>query len=209
MADGNCVVPCGNDNFYYPSTPYFADVSGDEQSPYYTFYFKWIQRMAYLGAVSPYEATPGCSVGYFCPYGVYTRRGEMAKQVIAGLVTWSYWNTRILIEMHLSPPTQWKGISYSPRRHTFFRMLYDWYNYDATAGQYVYQMVDADLTALKQSGFNLIHLYLWDRTLLVSVNALEPAGFCPCPSAPYSCGQPSQWNALADFVQKAENKGLS
>jgi len=60
VADGGCLTPCGNDNFYYPTTPYFTDASDNQQSPYYTFYFKWIQRMAYLGAVSPYEATPGC-----------------------------------------------------------------------------------------------------------------------------------------------------
>jgi len=134
----------------------------------------------------------------------------MAKQVMAGLVTWSYWNSRILVEMHLSPPTQWKGISYSPRRHTFFRMLYDWNDQDATTGQYVHQMVDADLTMLKQSGFNLLHLYLWDMTLLRGENGDEEAGFCPYPNAPNSCNgfRSSQWGALNDFVQKAENKGL-
>ena len=70
------------------------------------------------------------------------------------------------------PPTKWKGINYSPKRHSYFRMLYDWYSYDTTAGQYVYQMVDNDLTRLSQNGYNVLHLYLWDRNLLKSLNNL-------------------------------------
>jgi len=40
-------------------------------------------------------------------------------------------------------PTTWKGINYSPRRHSYFRMLYDWYTWDSIAGKYVYQMVES------------------------------------------------------------------
>ncbi len=124
LADGSCTIPCGNDNFPYNPTPYFVDV------PLGHTYFKWIQRLADLGAVSPSVATPGCTVGNFCPYLVYMQRGTMAVQVMAGLVSWGYWSTRKQIEMQLDPPWQWKGINYSPRRHTYFRMLYDWWNID-------------------------------------------------------------------------------
>jgi hypothetical protein len=115
------------------------------------------------------------------------------------------------------PPTKWKGINYSPKRHSYFRMLYDWYSYDTTAGQYVYQMVDNDLTRLSQNGYNVLHLYLWDRNLLKSVNVNEPAGFCSdpadsvvCPSNPLdpSLSPNQQWQALNDFVTRAESKGL-
>ncbi|MBS1824720.1 MAG: hypothetical protein JST93_05330 [Acidobacteria bacterium] len=200
VTDNNCLAPCSNDDFEFPESPYFSDVPSTHG------YFRWIQRIAVLGVVSPFVATPGCSVGYFCPSGVFTRRGEMAKEVMDGIVTWSYWNARILVEMHLNPPTQWKGINYSPRLHTYFRMLYDWYTNDSVTNQPVHQMVDADLTMLKQSGFNLLHLYLWDTTLLKELRPDESAGFCPYPDSPSSCG--SQWTALADFVQKAETKGL-
>ncbi|MFN8940900.1 MAG: hypothetical protein ACK5ZJ_14285, partial [Acidobacteriota bacterium] len=105
---------------------------------------------------------------------------------------------------------QWKGVTYSPRRHTYFRMLYDWNNWDPIAGKPVYQMVDEDLQMLSTNGFNLVHLYLWDRNLLLSVNNQEPAGFCDYPSAPNTCSPQaqSQWAALADFVQRAENRGI-
>ena len=46
------------------------------------------------------------------------------------------------------PPNAWKGINYSPARHSYFRMLYDWYSYDSIAGMYVYQMADNDMATL-------------------------------------------------------------
>jgi len=203
LADGLCTAPCGNDAFPYTTTPYFSDVPSNDP------FFKWIQRFADLGAVSPSSATPGCPAGLFCPYFVQVSRKQMASQTMAGLVSWSYWSSRTGIEMQLDPPWQWKGINYSPRRHTYFRMLYDWYSYDATAGQFVWQMADADLTMLKQNGFNLVHLYLWDRDSFGLYD--EPSGFCPYPNHPTSgpgCNASSQWNALADFVQRAESKGI-
>ena len=112
------------------------------------------------------------------------------------------------------PPAQWKGINYSPRRHTFFRMLYDWNNWDCPPSlscRLVSQMADDDLRMLAQNGFNLVHLYIWDRTLLVSGNPSEPAGFCPYPGNPDAsgnCNAATQWAALKDFVMKAEAKGL-
>jgi len=89
LADGACSVPCNNDAFTYNSTPYFPDVPSTDP------YFKWIQRLADLGAVSVSVPTYGCSQGLFCPYGVWTSRGDMSIQVIAGIVTWSYWNNFI------------------------------------------------------------------------------------------------------------------
>lgn len=64
----------------------------------------------------------------------------------------------------LTPPASWKGINYFPRRHQFYNMLNDWYGWDSTAGQYVYQSVNSDLTLLSQNGFNFVHLYLWDES---------------------------------------------
>ena len=29
------------------------------------------------------------------------------------------------------PPTEWKGITYFPRYHSFWRMLYEWDDYDS------------------------------------------------------------------------------
>jgi hypothetical protein len=119
------------------------------------------------------------------------------------------------------PPSAWKGVNYSPERHSYFRMLYDWYSYDSTAGMYVYQMADNDMATLSQNGVNFLRLYLWDRDLLKSVNSSEWAGFCSDPldvtvcktgggtdpsQTPGSNG--SQWTALNDFVQRAENHGL-
>lgn len=36
------------------------------------------------------------------------------------------------------PPSAWKGITYAPRYHPFWRMLYEYYDYDSTLGEYVY-----------------------------------------------------------------------
>ncbi len=72
-------------------------------------------------------------------------------------------------------------------------------------------MADADLTTLRQNGFNLVYLYLWDKTSLQELRPTEAAGFCPYPNHPASgsgCNASNQWRALADFVQRAETKGL-
>jgi hypothetical protein len=110
----------------------------------------------------------------------------------------------MLASVAYPPPTTWKGVTYSPRRHTFFRMLYDWDLYDSTAGKHVYTMADEDLTRLSQNGFNLLHVYIWDRELLQSVNSSEPAGFETVPSNSAN----GQWDNLKDFVAMAESKGL-
>ena len=105
------------------------------------------------------------------------------------------------------PPTTWKGINYSPRRHSYFRMLYDWNQTDSVSGQLVSTMADNDLATLAQNGFNLVHLYLWDQDLLKGQNANEPSGFINATGDP-SLSPNNQWSNLNDFVTKAENHGL-
>ena len=60
-------------------------------------------------------------------------------------------------------PWEWKAINYAPRAHPYFRMLYDWYSTDAATGREVRAIADADLALLHSSGFNAVHLYLWDQ----------------------------------------------
>jgi hypothetical protein len=110
------------------------------------------------------------------------------------------------------PPTQWKAINYGPRQNQFFRMLYNWYNTDpANPGQAVYQTVDQDLTRLANNGFNVLHVYLWDREIFTDpqygVNPNELSGF-PSPPANPNTAANNQWAALDDFVGRAESKGL-
>ena len=116
-------------------------------------------------------------------------------------------------------PTVWKGITYSPRRHSYFRMLYDWYTFDATAGMLVKDMAALDLERLRVNGFNVLHLYLWDKTALKMVNAGEPSGFYSCAQAPYTdssvdprltpgASGNTQWAALEEFLALAEAKNL-
>ncbi|MCW5983227.1 MAG: hypothetical protein KIT09_34370 [Bryobacteraceae bacterium] len=64
----------------------------------------------------------------------------------------------------------------------------------ATAGKYVYQMVDDDLAWLSQNGSNLLHLYLWDQQILRSLAPNEPAGFLSAPSSP-NLSPNGQWQA--------------
>ena len=107
----------------------------------------------------------------------------------------------------LPPPNMWKGVDYSPRRHSYFRMLYDWNQVDSVSGQSVSNMVDSDLAMLSQNGFNLVHLYLWDQTLLRQANSNEPSGFVDASGDP-STSPNNQWANLNDFVTRAENYGL-
>jgi hypothetical protein len=62
-----------------------------------------------------------------------------------------------------SRPQAWRAINYAPRGHPYFRMLYDWFHKDAATGREVREMTDADLAVLRRSGFNAVHLYLWDQ----------------------------------------------
>lgn len=107
----------------------------------------------------------------------------------------------------LPPPTVWKGIDYSPRRHSYFRMLYDWNQFDSVSNQLVSRMVDSDLAMLSQNGFNLVHLYLWDQTILKTANPNEPSGFVDATGDP-STSPNNQWTNLNDFVARAENYGI-
>jgi hypothetical protein len=114
LADGHCTTPCGVDSFAYTSTPYFADVPTSDS------FFKWIQRLADLQAVSPTVATFGCSLGNFCPYFVPTARGEMAKDTMAGILRWDFWQsyagfkacigTKGSGDCELDPPSDGTGI---------------------------------------------------------------------------------------------------
>ena len=116
----------------------------------------------------------------------------------------------------------WKGVNYSPRYHSYWRMLYDWdqYNLGPT--------VDSDLAALSAAGFNMLHLYIWDRAVFqgvvmsqpvclrdnqpttvcfAPVNASESAGFVN-PGGDPSQSANNQWAHLNDFVKAAEKHGL-
>ena len=80
--DFPCSTPGCMDTFSFNSSAYFADVPAS-----YT-YFKWIQRVAGLGIVSPLTSTPGCTIGNFCPTSS-TQRGEMAIYTYKGLLATS------------------------------------------------------------------------------------------------------------------------
>ena len=100
-------------------------------------------------------------------------------------------------------------MDYSPARHSYFRMLYDWNTIDFVSGQTVSAMADADLSMLSQNGFNLVHLYLWDQLLLQesSPGGAEYSGFLTPPADP-STSPNGQWQNLNDFVTRAEKYGL-
>ena len=59
---------------------------------------------------------------------------------------------------------RWKAINYSPARHAFYRMIYDWNVFDGPGP--VSQVVSSDLDQLQANGFNVIHLYVWDKVSL-------------------------------------------
>lgn len=109
-----------------------------------------------------------------------------------------------LASVTLPPPSVWKGIDYSPRRHSYWRMLYDWNTVDSATGQRVSSMADSDLATLSQKGFNVVHLYLWDRQVFSDLHVNEPAGFVSPPGDP-SQSPNGQWANLNDFVTRAEN----
>ncbi len=125
---------------------------------------------------------------------------------------------------------RWNGVNYSPRYHAYFRMLKDWNQYDPRLGKHVYEAADDDMDLLSRNGFNLLHLYLWDKQLLddavldrwcpfdpdsgrrpagCSPPYSEPAGFPNFPNSPTSTPEgASQFAALQDFVARAERHGL-
>lgn len=86
LIDNSCASACSAmNNFSYNPNPYFLDVPGDGSNTS----FKYIQRLVDIGAVSPYTAGPGCSVGYFCET-VNVSRGTMASHISIGAITASY-----------------------------------------------------------------------------------------------------------------------
>lgn len=136
------------------------------------------------------------------------------------------------------PPTDWKAITYFPRYHSFWRMLYEWDDYDSRLGKTVSAAVDDDMNILAASGVNVLHTYIWDQALLTSAvkgrwctdrNNADPKlrgryfANCTSPynerggfaSAPFNPSFSLQRNnvrtqliALDEFITKAEQHGL-
>lgn len=108
-------------------------------------------------------------------------------------------------------PREWKAINYAPRGHPYFRMLYDWYSTDAATGKEVRAMADADLALLHSSGFNAVHLYLWDQPTFDDLyrkqtsRQREISGF-GFPDPARSAGR--QWDALEEFTAMAEKHNI-
>src|SRR5258707_874504 len=110
-----------------------------------------------------------------------------------------------------SRPQEWKAINYAPRGHPYFRMLYDWFTKDAATGLEVRTMADADLATLHRSGFNAVHLYLWDQPTFDDFHQKhatkipETSGFAyPDPTLSAS----RQWEALDEFIGMAEKHNI-
>lgn len=125
--------------------------------------------------------------------------------------------------MPYPPPTTWNAINYAPRYHAFDKMLYDWNTADATTGMLVSTMVSNDLVTLSRSGVNVLHLYLWDKTLLESNSSSgspDSSGFCSSTSDPAPCsnadpttsvdptGQALLFANLQSFLTLAETNSL-
>ncbi|MGH9454100.1 MAG: hypothetical protein ACRD2O_09055, partial [Terriglobia bacterium] len=120
----------------------------------------------------------------------------------------------------LTLPGVLKGVTYFPRGHAWYRMLYDWYSYDCVtsseplscvSGETVASIVSADLAQLKSRGINFIHLFLWDTQLLKDAGLLTSGpGFNPSDptSSSGAVGGKTQWQALEDFVAAASQNGI-
>jgi hypothetical protein len=108
-------------------------------------------------------------------------------------------------------PQEWKAINYAPRGHPYFRMLYDWFTRDAATGREVRTMADADLATLQGSGFNAVHLYLWDQPTFEDLyrkqtsRLLEMSGLA-FPDPALSANR--QWEALDEFIALAGKHNL-
>ena len=108
-------------------------------------------------------------------------------------------------------PREWRAINYAPRGHPYFRMLYDWFSRDTASGMEVRAMADADLAMLRRSGFNAIHLYLWDQPTFYDLyrkrtsRLQEISGFA-YPDPALSTAR--QWEALDEFTGMAEKHNL-
>jgi hypothetical protein len=98
------------------------------------------------------------------------------------------------------PPAAWKGVNYSPRGHSYWRMYHEWDS--ANLGP----VVEADMQTLSDNGFNMIHLYVWDRAFLQSVTT-EAAGFIG-PEGEPSLSPNKQWQHLDDLVGAAERHNI-
>lgn len=103
-------------------------------------------------------------------------------------------------------------------------MLYDWNKLDPQTQMSVSGMVTNDLVTLSQNGFNVVHLYLWDISVLRNFSSqTDPdlQGFCsdisdpgPCNgngdprNSPDATGRPILWDNLDQFLTTAENDGI-
>jgi uncharacterized protein (TIGR03437 family) len=103
----------------------------------------------------------------------------------------------------------WRGINYSPRGHAYWRMLADWQQIDHTSGKPVSQLVEADLTLLKQSGVNALHLYLWDQP---SLDKLLTSKYLKRRETGFAFPDPKEtpqlWQALNEYISAAERHQL-
>ncbi|SPF42106.1 hypothetical protein SBA4_2880001 [Candidatus Sulfopaludibacter sp. SbA4] len=101
-----------------------------------------------------------------------------------------------------SLPAAWKGVNYSPRQHSLWRMYYDWDQYGLQSA------VASDLALLQASGFNMIHLYVYDQALLeASTGNQELAGFLGPGQSPANSPN-NQWQHLDDVVRLAEQNNI-
>jgi hypothetical protein len=122
------------------------------------------------------------------------------------------------------PPSAWKAINYYPRYHSFNAMLWDWNSTDSHTSQTVSTMVSNDLATLKNNGFNVLHLYIWDRQIMMDFSSGDVRGFCSAVSDPGACANSGDqhpeyspdatgatgklWDNLNAFLTVADNHDL-
>ncbi|MGO9259078.1 MAG: putative Ig domain-containing protein [Bryobacteraceae bacterium] len=125
-----------------------------------------------------------------------------------------------------------KGVQYFPRGHAWWSMLTDWSSYDcatSTLGSsdcqsntLVSTIVQTDLQTLHNSGFNFIHLYIWDEDLVQDIfqgkgfyqSSIVTCETCWPGFAGWDDGlnpqnsEDNQWGALKEFVSMAQALGI-
>ena len=110
-----------------------------------------------------------------------------------------------------SRPQEWKAINYAPRGHPYFRMLQDWFSKDAATGREVRTMAEADLAMLRRSGFNAVHLYLWDQPTFDDLYRKQTSRLRVVSGFAYpdpTLSPNRQWDALDEFTGMAEKHNL-
>ena len=134
----------------------------------------------------------------------------------------------LLCPIHASvsypPPGAWKAINYYPRYHSFNAMLWDWNSTDSHTSQTVSTMVSNDLSTFKNNGFSVLHLYIWDRQIMMDFSSGDVRGFCSAVSDPGPCANSGDqhpeyspdatgvtgklWENLNAFLTVADNHDL-